>query len=216
MKAQERVERLIAVLCFIRSIEKVELTSLKAQVRERDDKLAKFQTEYTSLREKAQKAIAQAKARGTALHLLLEHLPGADDAAGLATALVPDAALRAELLAEAQGVIAAHPALFGPALTEVAVTADLPQGRMLGTIDRLVIGEGRVLAVDYKSNRVVPERVEDVPEGILRQMAAYDAALRQLHPDKAVEVAILWTRTARLMPVPPEMLREALARATIS
>lgn len=157
-----------------------------------------------------------AKARGTALHLLLEHLPGADDAAGLATALVPDAALRAELLAEAQGVIAAHPALFGPALTEVAVTADLPQGRMLGTIDRLVIGEGRVLAVDYKSNRVVPERVEDVPEGILRQMAAYDAALRQVHPDKAVEVAILWTRTARLMPVPPEMLREALARATIS
>ena len=63
---------------------------------------------------------------------------------------------------------------------------------------------------------MVPERVEDVPEGILRQMAAYDAALRQVHPDKAVEVAILWTRTARLMPVPPEMLREALARATIS
>lgn len=155
-----------------------------------------------------------AKARGTALHLLLEHLPEAGDA--VAAALVPDAALRAELLAEAQAVIAAHPALFGAALTEVAITADLPQGRMLGAIDRLVIGPDRVLAVDFKSNRVVPQRVEDVPEGILRQMAAYDAALRQVHPDKRVEVAILWTRDASLMVVKPEMLREALGRATIS
>lgn len=157
-----------------------------------------------------------AKARGTALHLLLEHLPDADDPAAVAAALVPDAALRAELLAEARGVIAAHPALFGPALTEVEVTADLPQGRMLGMIDRLLIGADRVLAVDYKSNRVVPERAGDVPEGILRQMGAYHEALTQLHAGKRVEVAILWTRDASLMLLDPEMLRAALARATTS
>ncbi|MBC2836023.1 double-strand break repair helicase AddA [Paragemmobacter straminiformis] len=162
-----------------------------------------------------------AKARGTALHLLLEHLPDADDPAGVTAALVPDATLRADLLAEAQGVIAAHPALFdadpaGVALAEVVVTADLPQGRMLGTIDRLLIGPDRVLAVDYKSNRVVPKRAEDVPEGILRQMGAYAEALRQLHPEKRVEVAVLWTRDASLMPLDPEMLRAALLRSTIT
>ena len=87
---------------------------------------------------------------------------------------------------------------------------------MLGTIDRLLIGPDRVLAVDYKSNRVVPKRAEDVPEGILRQMGAYAEALRQLHPEKRVEVAVLWTRDASLMPLDPEMLRAALLRSTIT
>lgn len=157
-----------------------------------------------------------AKARGTALHLLLEHLPGAADPLAVAAALVPDAALRGELLAEARGVMAAHGALFAePALTEVGVTAELPMGRMLGTIDRLVLRGDHVLAIDYKSNRVVPERAEDVPEGILRQMAAYAHALEAIHPGKRVEVAVLWTRTAQLMPLGREMLREALARSTM-
>lgn len=63
-RAQE--ERLQGELATVQTqsaqVSEVELTSLKAQVKERDDKLVKFQTEYTSLREKAQKAIAQAKA----------------------------------------------------------------------------------------------------------------------------------------------------------
>ena len=160
---------------------------------------------------------AAAKERGTALHLLLEHLPEAVDAAVVAAALVPDAPLRAELLAEAQGVLAAHPALFtGEALAEVPVTAELPFGRMLGTIDRLVIGPDHVLAVDYKSNRVVPKRAADVPEGILRQMGAYLAALEQIHRDKRVEVAVLWTRDASLMMLDRDIVREALARSTIT
>lgn len=155
-----------------------------------------------------------AKARGTALHLLLEQLPQAGEA--VAEALVPDATLRAELLAEARAVLAAHPALFADGLTEVAITAELPFGRMLGTIDRLIVGPDHVLAVDFKSNRVVPERAEDVPEGILRQMGAYAHALGQVHGDKRVEVAILWTRDARLMRLDHDMLRAALSRATIT
>ncbi len=158
-----------------------------------------------------------AKARGTALHLLLEHLPGAVDVAAVAAALVPDPALRAELLAEAQGVLAAHPDLFtSAALAEVSVTAALPFGRMLGTIDRLVIGADHVLAVDYKSNRMVPARPADVPEGILRQMGAYAEALEQVHGGKRVEVAILWTRNATLMRLDREILRDALSRSTIT
>lgn len=161
-----------------------------------------------------------AKARGTALHLLLEHLPGAarGDWPALAAALVPDAALRAELLAEAQAVLTA-PGLAqvfdGPALTEVAITADLGGQRMLGTIDRLLLRGDRVLAIDYKSNRVIPATPAEVPEGILRQMGAYAEALAQVYPGRRIETAILWTRTADLMILPQDMVGEARLRATI-
>ena len=85
--------------------------------------------------------------------------------------------------------------------------------RALGTIDRLTVTPDRVLAVDYKSNRLIPQSPEAVPEGILRQMGAYAALLAQIYPDREVEVAILWTATARLMPLPRALVMAALQRA---
>lgn len=159
-----------------------------------------------------------AKARGSALHLLLEHLPAAApaDRAALAEGLIADTALRAELLAEVEAVLAAHPGLFAlPALTEVALTAPL-LGRVLhGTLDRLIVQPDRVLALDFKSNRTLPSRPEDTPEGILRQMGAYAAALAALYPDRRIETAILWTQGAVLMPLPPDIVSDALSRTTI-
>ncbi|WP_114967000.1 double-strand break repair helicase AddA [Alkalilacustris brevis] len=163
-----------------------------------------------------------AKRRGRQLHRLLEHLPPRPEAdwPRLARDLLAadeDAATESEiaaLLDEARNVLSA-PALahlFAPgALTEVAITGDLAGKRVLGVIDRLLINPDRVLAVDFKSNRVVPERPEDVPEGLLRQMAAYDTALRQIYPNRRVETAFLWTRTARLMPLPPALVRASIA-----
>lgn len=159
-----------------------------------------------------------AKARGTALHLLLEHLVGqkVTDRLVLAESLVPDAALRADLLPEVERVLAAHADLFAlPALTEVDLCATILQQTLRGTVDRLIVEPHRVLAIDYKSNRVVPERTNDVPEGILRQMGAYAAALAQIYPDRAVETAVLWTRTGQLMQLPPDIVSAALARTTI-
>ncbi|MBU9697883.1 double-strand break repair helicase AddA [Rhodobacteraceae bacterium HSP-20] len=159
-----------------------------------------------------------AKARGTALHLLLEHLPATTptDQPALAEALVPDPTLRAELLPEALAVIAAHPALFAaPALTEVELTADLFGQRLRGTVDRLIILPDRILAIDFKSNRNVPATPEQTPDGILRQMAAYAHALGQIYTDRPVEVAILWTRTATLMPLSRDIVSAALPRTTI-
>ena len=46
------------------------------------------------------------------------------------------------------------------------------------------------------------DRPSGVPEGILRQLGAYRAALAAVWPDRPIEVAVLWTRAARLMPVP--------------
>ncbi len=172
---------------------------------------------------------AAAMRRGTQLHLLLEHLPlwPAADWPGIAAALLaegPDGADLAEtetVLDEARRVLAAPDmaGLLGPgALAEVELTARVPAlgGRLLhGAIDRLLVGDTRILVVDYKSNAVVPERPDEVPDGILRQMGAYAAMLAEIYPGRAIETAILWTRTGRLMPLAPEMVRAALAAATI-
>jgi ATP-dependent helicase/nuclease subunit A len=48
--------------------------------------------------------------------------------------------------------------------------------------------------------------VEGVPSLYLRQMAAYRAVLRQAFPGRAVDCALIWTYSARLMLLPGEML----------
>jgi ATP-dependent helicase/nuclease subunit A len=164
---------------------------------------------------------AAALARGSAVHLLLERLPfhPRADWPGIAARLIAPAPLDPAALAEATAVLEA-PGLahvFAPGtLAEVPVAAALPAlggRRVRGTIDRLLRDADRVLAVDFKTNAVVPERPEDVPEGLLRQMGAYAAALSAVYPDRRVETAILWTRGAALMPLPDALTAAALARA---
>jgi ATP-dependent helicase/nuclease subunit A len=160
-----------------------------------------------------------AKLRGTRLHLLLERLPAIAPPGWreAAETLLPETEEdeRQALLAEATGVLT-HPDLAflfaDDTLAEVPFGAEIAGARYHGIVDRLVIDPARVLAVDFKSNAIVPALVKDVPEGILRQMGAYDAALRQVFPEKMVETAILWTRTASLMPLPHETVTAAFGR----
>ena len=53
---------------------------------------------------------------------------------------------------------------------------------MPGRIDRLIVAADRVLAVDFKTNGVVPRPPRTTPEAILRQMGAYAAALGAIYP----------------------------------
>ena len=159
----------------------------------------------------------EAKARGTALHLLLEHLPEMPEAEWDSRA---EQITRHEdwqaLLMEARQVLSAPgcaEVFATDALAEVAISADLGAARLHGVIDRLVVTPERVLAVDFKSNAVVPSAPDACPEGLLRQMGAYDAALRQIYPDHRIETAILWTRTATLMPLPVTLITQARERA---
>ncbi|WP_333684346.1 double-strand break repair helicase AddA [Pontibaca methylaminivorans] len=164
---------------------------------------------------------AAAMLRGTRLHLLLEHLPlvAAPDRDEAARNLLPDLdpAGRAALLAEAIAVLdapALAPLFAGKALAEVALTAEIHGRRFHGVIDRLLVTPEQVLAVDFKSNALVPATPAQVPEGLLRQMGAYAAALATIYPHHTVQAAILWTRSATLMMLPAESLSGALARAT--
>ncbi|MFY9209779.1 MAG: double-strand break repair helicase AddA [Aestuariivita sp.] len=155
-----------------------------------------------------------AKLRGTRIHLLLEMLPvfpqqdWADKAAQI---LDLDPEDTAPLLAEARNVLT-DPALghlfSDTTLAEVAITADMGDCRIHGTIDRLIIAGDHVLAVDFKTNAVVPDTADATPEGLLRQMAAYAQALAQIYPDKRIDTAILWTRTAQLMALPHDIVTE--------
>jgi len=160
-----------------------------------------------------------AKAYGSLVHMLLEHLAplGTSQRDGAATQLLGNIApeTAASALAEALGVLD-HPDLahaFAPTtLAEVPVTAELGAERLYGIIDRLIIDETRVLAVDFKSNRTIPDSATNCPEGLLRQMGAYAHALQTIYPDRTIETAILWTHAATLMLLPQDIVNAALHR----
>ncbi len=173
---------------------------------------------------------AAATRRGRQIHLLLEHLPNAaqSDWPALAAMLLgsgPDAAGKheiPELIAEVQPILT-NPdlsMLFSKqTLAEVPVSAALKalgDQRIHGVIDRLVLSENTVLAVDFKTNVAVPDRPETCPEGLLRQMGAYAHALQLIYPAHKIETALLWTRTAKLMDLPHDLVTKAVYNTHIS
>lgn len=148
--------------------------------------------------------------RGTLLHLLLEHLPEypAPEWPAMAGPILRASDFRVDLaetetlLAEAERVLTSTTMaefLVPEALAEVPITASLPEldgARIHGTIDRMVVTPTTIKLLDYKSNATVPQSADEVPLGIVRQMAAYRAALRQIYPAHQIECSILWTADA--------------------
>lgn len=163
--------------------------------------------------------------RGDLIHRLLQllpDLPPPERAAGAEALLAREADLteaqREEMAGAALSVLedARFAEVFGPgSRAEVAVAgtaAGLPPGlKISGRIDRLVVLPGRVLVVDFKTNRPSPERIEDADPAYLRQMALYSAVLAEIFPGRTVEAAIVWTDGPKLMPVPEILRSQALA-----
>jgi ATP-dependent helicase/nuclease subunit A len=97
--------------------------------------------------------------------------------------------------------------LFGPgSQAEVPLVGLIGGHALSGQIDRLVVSEDRVLIVDYKSLRPPPATDDGVAPIYLRQLAAYQAALERIYPDREIRCALLWTEGPRLMPISPEIL----------
>lgn len=164
-----------------------------------------------------------AKQRGTVLHRLLQYLPDVPAAAQMAVAgrIIGDDPALANL-PDLAITLLSNPALahiFAEnSLPEVELTAALPDlgnRRIFGAIDRLVVTNDQILVIDFKSNRVIPPTADQTPEGILRQMGAYVAAVQQIYPGRDVSGAVLWTEAAQLMPLPNALIMAALSRATI-
>ena len=167
--------------------------------------------------------------RGTAIHALLERLSPLPPEARAAAAphvlarqggLLPSddsGAMVAEALA-----ILSDPSLawiFAPdGLSEVAfaLPAAAPRPPVSGILDRVLVTPDRIHVVDFKTNAVIPDRAEDVPEGLLRQMGAYAEAAAAIWPGREVALSILWTRTRTVTDLPTPLAARAWAATEIA
>jgi len=64
--------------------------------------------------------------------------------------------------------------------------------------------------LDYKTNRQVPQSVQETPEEYITQLALYRDLVARIYKDKAITSALLWTQTPELMIIPEEVLDRAL------
>ncbi|MEA3540525.1 MAG: double-strand break repair helicase AddA [Pseudomonadota bacterium] len=161
-------------------------------------------------------AMRAAAERGRWLHALFERLPALApsqrDAAAdrwLAQQGLDDAGGRRDLIAQALRVIDApdFAGLFGPdALAEAPIAAVVGEAVIAGTVDRLCVGPDVVQFVDFKTGRVAPLTLADVPSSHIRQMAAYAAALAVIFPDRRIEAGLLYTSAPRLITLPAALL----------
>ncbi|MBM1555358.1 double-strand break repair helicase AddA [Sulfitobacter mediterraneus] len=154
---------------------------------------------------------------GTLVHDLLEKLAPiaeAERAAVAAQLISANTSEMAERAMQEAVQVLSTPALAHifahDTLAEVPITAQIRQSRLHGVIDRLIITANTVTAVDFKTNRTVPNSVEQCPDGILRQMGAYAQMLGQIYPDHEIRTAILWTSASRLMELPHNIVTSAL------
>nr|WP_314444717.1 double-strand break repair helicase AddA [uncultured Sphingomonas sp.] len=165
--------------------------------------------------------LAAAAERGRLLHALFERLPAtppADRRRGAfawlqQSAGVTEAALRTALVESALSIIEApeHAQLFSPAaLAEAPIAATLPDGTVVaGTVDRLLVSEGCVRVVDFKTGRQVPRDAGAIPASHLRQMRAYGRALQVIFPRHRIELALLYTEAPLMLSVQLEDLPTA-------
>jgi ATP-dependent helicase/nuclease subunit A len=162
--------------------------------------------------------LRQAALRGKLLHRLFERLPDVEpegrrelaDQWLERSAGIIDAAFRQTLVGDACAIVGdpRFADLFGPAaLAEAPIAAVVEGGTVVtGTVDRLLITDEKILILDFKTSRNVPERTEHIPPSHMRQMAAYAAALEVIFPRRKVEAALLYTSGPQLHMLPPSLL----------
>jgi len=154
--------------------------------------------------------------RGRWLHALFEQLPDIAPARRRESAErwleqqgVADASMRREIVDHALAVIEmpGFSALFGPgSLAEAPIAAVVGEAVIAGTVDRLCISDDLIQVVDFKTGRIAPLAVEEVPVAHIRQMAAYVSALRVIFPKRTIEAGLLYTNAPRLISLPQDLL----------
>ena len=155
--------------------------------------------------------------RGLAIHRLLQRLPEVDIAnrEGVGRRYLANrkfgfaAHEQEDILNETLAVLsdANFGRIFGPgSRAEVSLTGQIGARLVSGQLDRLLITESDVWAVDFKTNRAVPDQEEEVPAIYLRQIACYRGLLRQIYPDRPVRCGLLWTDGPRLLALSDELV----------
>jgi ATP-dependent helicase/nuclease subunit A len=168
---------------------------------------------------------AEAIERGLLVHRMLQSLPEVPEAqrAEVGARYLDAAAARwseadrAALLGEVLAIMS-NPAFaeaFAPgSRAEVEIAGRIGNAVVSGRIDRLAVTPGRVLIVDFKTNRPPPATLAKVPEAYIGQLAVYRSVLSRLYPGRPVAAALLWTDSPSLMVIPDDRL--ILAESQIS
>lgn len=163
-------------------------------------------------------AMLEAARRGKLLHALFERLPPVPPElrkeAGIRwltrSAGLGDAVLAANLTDQVCAIMddPRFTPLFAPdSLAEAPIAAVVGTEVIVGTVDRLLVTEERILVVDFKTGRRVPASLENLPEHHVMQMAAYVAALETIFPGRPIEAALLYTSGPKMFTLSPEALR---------
>jgi ATP-dependent helicase/nuclease subunit A len=166
--------------------------------------------------------------RGRLVHRLMQSLPDipADRRQDAAERYLANAAadfVEAERAAMAKQVLAIlddknFAEIFAPgSRAEVPIVGRIARaGRgpipVAGQVDRLAVTDDTVLIADYKTDRIVPDRLDAVPPYVT-QLALYRAVLARVFPGKTVRAALLFTDGPKLMEVPAAAMDKAMEAA---
>ena len=154
---------------------------------------------------------------GAELHLLLHKLsdlPTEQREAALLRAVEParrsmGEARALELCRQVRGVLA-HEDLafaFGPgSRAEQPIVGRVGGVVVSGQIDRMVVRDGYVAIIDFKSDRVPPSDPTQIPRAYLRQLGAYVSVLARIYPDFAMRCGLVWTVVPELQLVPEQLI----------
>jgi len=158
-------------------------------------------------------AMRAAALRGTWIHRLLERLPEVEPARRPAaadrwlehSAGLADAATRQQIVDQVCRLLddPALGRLFGKgSLAEAPLAATLPDGRVIaGTVDRLLVEEGRISVLDFKTGRVPADEMA-IPASHRAQMTAYAEALGVIFPGRTIHAGLLYTAGPQLFELP--------------
>jgi ATP-dependent helicase/nuclease subunit A len=168
--------------------------------------------------------------RGRLVHRLMQALPDipADRRTDAAERYLAHAAtefLAAERVAMAQQVLGIlddenFTEIFAPgSRAEVPIVGRIARAGaspipVAGQVDRLAVTGEAVLIADYKTDRIVPDRLDEVPPYVT-QLALYRSVLARIFPGKTVRAALLFTDGPKLMEVPAAVMDAALDAALI-
>ena len=80
-----------------------------------------------------------------------------------------------------------------------------------GQVDRLAVTGDSVLIADYKTDRIVPDRLDET-HPYVTQLALYRAVLARVFPGKTVRAALLFTDGPKLMELPATAMDAVLIK----
>jgi ATP-dependent helicase/nuclease subunit A len=158
--------------------------------------------------------------RGRLIHGLLQRLPDvalANREAAARVWLTRQGVAEADADAYANEAIKviADPrfaAVFAPSSRAEAPIVGEAAGRAVrGIVDRLAIDDGRVIVLDFKTDRPAPTDADTAPDSYVLQLALYREVLRKIFPRKIVSCALLWTEKPHLMEMPEARLDSVFA-----